>query len=175
MSVAKQTMKKILELTKQEQRVIENCLGTSVSQAVDLLIAAQQWAFENTTPRDFETRFPEFVASRGLTPTLADVATTYVLSWTQTNEEKEVDRRGFELLVSNKPREAWSEADERAWVAFMDSCTEAVEQATESQRLAICNLIDRGTPTTLKEVEEWGPLAHLREWARLSIESAEGA
>ena len=162
--------KKLLKLTKQEKRVIRERLGVSVPEAIRLLYAAYEWATETTTPQEFESRFPEFVAAHGLNPTMADVAGDFVLSCTASSEEQEIDRRGFELMVSRKPREDWTEADEQTWAVFMESCKKENEQATVSVKLASRNLIDRGTPTTREEVKKMQGLAHLREWSRTQIQ-----
>jgi hypothetical protein len=160
---------KLLRLTKQEKRIVQERLGVSVPEAIRLLYAAYEWATETTTPQEFESRFAEFVAAHGLNPVMADVAGDFVLSLTASYEEQEIDRRGFELLVSRKPSEDWTEADEQTWAAFMESCKKENEQATASMKLFCGNLIDRDKPTTREEVKEMQGLAHLREWARSQI------
>ena len=167
---------KLLELTNQEQCVVEERLGKTVPQTVDILLAALSWAFARTKPQNFRRRFRKFVAAHGLNPALADVAADFVLTFTASDEEQEIDRRGFELMFLGKPTDQWDEADEldeaaeQTWTAFMESCRKAYDQATPSMQLAIQNMIDRGTPTTEQEVEEMQVLAHLREWARSQIQ-----
>jgi acyl-CoA-binding protein len=138
-------------------------------QGVAVLLAAREWAFEHTTPQDFEQRFPEFVARLKLKPAMAEVASTYVLGQTASDEDQEIDRRGFELICSKKEEEAWSEADEQVWSAFMESCKKAAEQASASMVLAMKNLGKRRLPATRQEVDNTCALAHLREWARAQI------
>jgi hypothetical protein len=166
---------KLLELTSQEQRVIEERLGKTVPQAVDILLAALQWAFDNATPQNFKRRFRKFVAAHSLNPALADVAADFVLTFTASDEEQEIDRRGFALMFSKKPdkldeADELDEADKQTWTAFLESCRKAYEQATPSMKLATQNMIDRDQPTTEQEVEEMQVLAHLREWARSQIQ-----
>jgi hypothetical protein len=165
-----QQPRNLLELNEQEKRVVEQRLGVTVNQAVALLLAAREWAFENATPQNFEYRFPEFVAMYKLTPAMADVASTYVLDQTASDEEQEVDRRGFELLCSKQPGETWSEAEEQVWDAFMESAKKAAEQASASMNLIVKNVIERDMPTTKQEIENVLALAHLREWARAQIQ-----
>jgi hypothetical protein len=160
----------LLELNKPEKRLVELHLGVTVNQAVALLLAAREWAFENTTPQNFEHRFPEFIAKYELTPAMADLASTYVLDQTASDEEQERDRRGLELLYSKQPGDDWSEADEQVWDAFMESAKKASEQAPASMNLIVQNLIERGTPTTKQELENALALARLREWARSQIQ-----
>jgi len=95
-----QQPRNLLELNEQEKRVVELHLGVTVNQAVALLLAAQEWAFKNATPQNFEYRFPEFIAMYKLTPAMANVASTFILDQTASDEEQEADRRGFELLCS---------------------------------------------------------------------------
>ena len=59
--VAGTTPQNLLELTKREKRVVEQLLGVTPEQAVAVLLAAVEWAFEHTTPQDFEQRFPQRV------------------------------------------------------------------------------------------------------------------
>src|SRR5262245_61071322 len=115
-------MKKLLELTEQEKGVVEERLGTTVAQATEVLLEAQEWARENTTPQEFEYHFPEFVSAHCLSPAVADVAANFVLTLTQSEDELEIDERGFELLLSRKPPEIWNETDQQTWAAFMESC-----------------------------------------------------
>jgi hypothetical protein len=157
----------LLQLTEPEQTVVEERLGASAPRVVHLLLEARQWAYEHTTPDEFDSRFPEFVAAYRLNPALADVAAVYVLSHAGNDEVQEVDRRGFELMLSRKPPESWNEADEKTWAAFMESCDK--EYATPSQRLVCQNIIERGTPTTRTELEEAWAFAHLREWVRSQV------
>ena len=159
----------LLELTKQEKRVVEQYLGVTLEQAVAVLLAAAEWAFKNTSPQDFERQFPEFVAMYKLKPAMAEVASTYVLNQVGEEEEMEVDRAGFELMFLNKSEEAWGEADEQVFTAFMESCKKATEQASASLLLVCKNLYKRGMPTTKQEIENACALAHLREWARAQI------
>jgi hypothetical protein len=156
----------LLELTEQEKRLVEQLLGVTPEQAVAVLLAAREWAFEHTTPQDFEHQFPEFVAKLKLKPAMAEVASTYVLSHVG-GEDEEVDRAGFELLFSKK--ETWDEADQQVWSAFMESCKKAAKQASASMVLAMKNLGKRRMPATRQEVENACALAHLREWARAQI------
>jgi hypothetical protein len=144
----------------------------TVNQAVALLLAAQEWAFKNATPQNFEYRFPEFIATHKLTPAMADVASTFVLDQVASDEEQEVDRRGFELMLmcSKQPDEAWSEANEQVWDAFTESAEREAKQATASIHLIIKNLIERDMPTTKQELENALALARLREWARSQIQ-----
>jgi len=137
-----QQPRNLLELNEQEKRVVELRLGVTVNQAVALLLAAQEWAFKNTTPQNFEQRFPEFIAMYNLTPAMADVASTYVLDQTASDEDEdqEVDRRGFELMCSKKQDEAWSEADQQVWDDFMESAKKAADQATASMKLVLKNV-----------------------------------
>ena len=165
-----QQPRNLLELNEQEKRVVELHLGVTVNQAVALLLAAQEWAFKNATPQNFESRFPEFIAMYKLTPAMANVASTFILDQTASDEEQEADRRGFELLCSKKQDEAWSEADEQVWDAFMESAKKAAEQATASTHLIMKTLIERDMPTTKQEIENACALACLREWARSQIQ-----
>jgi hypothetical protein len=159
----------LLELTKREQRVVEQLLGVTTEQAVAVLLAAREWAFEHTTPQDFEHQFPEFVAKYKLKPAMVEVASTYILDQTASDEDQEIDRRGFELICSKEQDEAWSEADEQVWTAFMESAERAAEQATASMNLIVKNLAERDLPATKQEIENACALAHLREWARTQI------
>src|SRR5215472_11335816 len=143
----------LLELTKQEKRVVEQYLGVTLEQAVAVLLAAAEWAFKNTSPQDFERQFPEFVAMYKLKPAMAEVASTYVLNQVGEEEEMEADRAGFELMFLNKSEEAWGEADEQVFTAFMESCKKATEQASASLLLVCKNLYKRGMPTTKQEIE----------------------
>src|SRR5262249_12604064 len=165
-----QQPRNLLELNEQEKRVVEQRLGVTVNQAVALLLAAKEWAFANATPQNFESRFPEFIAMYKLTPAMAEVASTYVLGQTASDEEQEADRRAFELMFSKQPGDAWSEAEEQVWDAFMESAKKAAEQAPASTRLIMKNLIERGLPVTKQELENALGLAHLREWARSQIQ-----
>jgi hypothetical protein len=164
--VAGTTPQNLLELTKREKRVVEQLLGVTPEQAVAVLLAAVEWAFEHTTPQDFEQRFPEFVAMYKLKPAMVEVASTYVLDHVA-GEDEEADRAGFELLFSNKAE--WDEADEQVSTAFFDSCKKAYEQASESMRLVTENLAKDDRPVTRQELGNACALAHLREWARAQI------
>jgi hypothetical protein len=158
----------LLELTEREKGVVEQLLGVTPEQAVAILLAAREWAFARTTPQDFEQQFPEFVAMYKLKPTMVEVASTYVLNYVA-GEDEEADRAGFELMGSNKSESEWDEADEQVWTAFMESCKKATEQASESERLAMENLVKDDRPVTRQELENTCALAHLREWARTQI------
>jgi len=72
-------------------------------------------------------------------------------------------------MFLNKSEEAWGEADEQVFTAFMESCKKATEQASESERLAMENLVKDDRPVTRQELENTCSLAHLREWARTQI------
>ena len=163
---------KLLRLTKQEKRIVQERLGVSVPEAIHLLNEAWGWAIDHfkTTPEEFESRFPEFVAAYGLNnPVMADVVKDYVLSFVGSDEDEEADRRGFELMALDKSQEDWTEADEQVCEAFEGSCDRAWERATASEKLLTHNIIERGTPTTREELKEAVALAHLREWARNQI------
>jgi hypothetical protein len=165
--VAGTTPRNLLELTKREKRVVKQLLGVTPEIAVAVLLAAREWAFEHTTPQDFEQQFPEFVAMYKLKPAMAEVASTYVLDQTASDEDQEIDRRGFELLASNKSE--LDEAEEQVWTAFLESCKKAAEQASASLRLAVDNLVKGDRPVTKQELDNAWALAHLREWARTQI------
>jgi hypothetical protein len=162
-----QQPRNLLELNEQEKCVVEQRLGVTVNQAVAILLAAREWAFENATPQNFETRFPEFIAMYKLTPAMAEVASTYVLGLTASDEEQEADRRGFELMFSKKPL---SKADKQVLDAFIESAKNAAKQASASMRLINKNLFERNLPATKQELENALVLAHLREWARSQIQ-----
>jgi len=166
--VAGTTPQNLLELTEREKRVVEQLLGVTPEQAVAVLLAAVEWAFEHTTPQDFEQRFPEFVAMYKLKPAMVEVASTYVLGHVA-GEDEEADRAGFELLFSDKPESEWDEADEQVSTAFWESCKKAYEQATESMRLVTKNIAKDNRPVTRQELGNACALAHLREWARTQI------
>jgi hypothetical protein len=161
-------MTDLLQFTPAETHLVEEYLQTSVRRATHLLLAAQEWAWENTTTQDFESRFPEFAASYKLNPALAQCAVGYVWRYQELNELNEADKRGLELFFSQK--EDWDEADEQVCAAFMDSCMEASEQASASELMVANNLIQRDLPTTEGEMKEAMALAHLREWARTRVQ-----
>jgi hypothetical protein len=154
----------LIQLTPAETRLVEEHLQTSVHHAIHLLLAAQNWAWEKTTPQDFESRFPEFVASYKLSPAMAQCAVDYVWQCQELNEPNEADEPGLELLFSHK--EDFDEADQQAWAAFMDSCTECAQAASASMNMVVRNCMQRGLPTTEGELCEAMALAHLREWTK---------
>jgi hypothetical protein len=159
-----------LELTNQEERIVEERLGVSTQRAVHLLNAAWDWATEHTeSAEDFEARFPEFASSYRLPPTMAKLAVDYVIQSAAANTMSDADMRGFELMVSKKPEAEWTEDDTQAWEAFMASCKTAAMEASPSMRLYVTKIKDRGIPTTNGEIKEAAGLAYLREWARAQI------
>jgi hypothetical protein len=163
-------MSELLELTKQEERIVKERLGVSARRAVHRLIAAWEWAIEHTeSQEDFEARFPEFAAKYRLTPAITKLAVDYVIQSAAANTMSDADMRGFELMVSKKPEAEWTEDDDRAWEAFEASCKKAALEANASERLYVTKIKDRGIPTTNGEIKEAAGLAYLREWARAQI------
>jgi hypothetical protein len=157
----------LLELTEQEKRIVRERLGVSERRVTRLLLAASRWARKNTTPEEFESRFPEFIAAYKLNPAIAEVATNYVLSFVDTasDEEHELDERCKLMLVSGLDK-----TNEEDWEAFMGHCKKAHDEATASERLLVHNIAERGVPTTQEEIEEALALAHLREWVCTQIQ-----
>jgi hypothetical protein len=158
-------MTKLLELTKLEKRIIRERLGTSVTKAVRALFATREWAVATGSVETFEAHFPSYAEVAGFGPVLADLARDYVLSQTYTEEEQELNHRGFALVEKNT--EDWTEADKQTWAAFTASIENL--QMTASEEVFALNAIKRDTPLTQKEIWEGSALAYLRDWSHTQI------
>src|SRR5271166_4319320 len=115
--MSKQKNRPLIQLTEDEEHIVEQRLETSLSEAVYILQDVLDWALEFTTPDEFESRFVEFAQRYRLAPAWAEVAASYVLNYVADDEEIETDRRGFELMF-RKRKDAWDETDQQTWAAF---------------------------------------------------------